>query len=207
MLPVFGYKVETSYSESWLQEINDAPKKFQLSIGLALIHNVSVITLTIILFVIFGLPYNIILGIVLLICRMGEGLILIYDDKNYGGFLKIARQYSSTSGAEKSSLSDSARTITETNSSRFKFAMILWSIGTLAFSIVLVAYGGVPLFIGWLGIVAGILIGFGNGIELTKPNFKQKRGFQVLTVIGGLVAIIFEVIIGGWLLFFSPIFP
>lgn len=206
LLPALGYKVETSYSETWLQKINDDPKKFQLSIGLALIHNVSVITLTIILFIVFGPPYNIILGIVLLICRMGEGLILIYNDKNYGGFLKIARQYSSTSGAEKSSLSNLARSITETNSSRFKFAMILWSFGTLAFSIVLVTYGVSPI-IGWLGIVASILIGFGNGIELIKPNFKQKRSFQALTVIGGLVAIIVEVIIGGWLLFFSPIIP
>ena len=202
LLPAFGYKVETDYSEVWLQEINDDPKKFQLSIGLALIHNVSVITLTIILFIVFGPPYNIILGIVLLICRMGEGLILIYNDKNYGGFLKIARQYSSTSGAEKSSLSDLARTITETNSSRFKFGMILWSIGSLAFSIVLVTYVLVPLFIGWLGIVASILIGLGNGIELIKPNFKTNRSFKILTVIGGLSAIIFEVILGVLLLFF-----
>jgi len=202
LLPAFGYKVETDYEEAWLQKINDNPKKFQFSIGLALIHNISVITLTIILFIVYGPPYNIILGIVLLICRMGEGLILIYNDKKYGGFLKIARQHSSTSGAEKSSFSDSARTITETNSSRFKFGMILWSFGSLAFSIVLVTYGVVPLFIGWLGIVASILIGLGNGIELIKPNFKTKRSFKVLTVISGLLAIIFEVIIGVFLLFF-----
>jgi len=202
LLPAFGYKVETDYEEAWLQKINDNPKKFQFSIGLALIHNISVITLTIILFIVYGPPYNIILGIVLLICRMGEGLILIYNDKKYGGFLKIARQHSSTSGAEKSSFSDSARTITETNSSRFKFGMILWSFGSLAFSIVLVTYGVVPLFIGWLGIVASILIGLGNGIELIKPNFKTKRSFKVLTVISGLLAIIFEVILGVFLLFF-----
>jgi hypothetical protein len=202
-LPVLGYKVEISDLDAELQKINDNPKKFQISIGLALIHNASVITLTIMLFIVFGLPpNNIILGIVLLICRMGEGLILIYNDKNYGGFLKIARQYSSTSGAEKSSLSDLARTITETNSSRFKFAMILWSIGSLAFSIMLVTYDVVPPFIGWLGIVASILIGFENGIELVKPNFKTKTIFKVLLVISGLSAIIFEVLIGVWLLFY-----
>jgi hypothetical protein len=202
LLPAFGYKTETDYSETWLQNFNDNPKKFQLSIGLALIHNVSVITLTIILFIVFGPPNNIILGIVLLICRMGEGLILIYNDKNYGGFLKIARQYSSTSDAEKSSLSDLARIITEKISSRFKFAMILWSIGSLAFSIVIVTYGVVFPLIGWLGIVASILIGLSNGIELTKPNFKTKNGFKILSIVGGLSAITFEVIIGVVLLFF-----
>ncbi len=156
----------------------------------------------IILFIVFGPPYNIILGIVLLICRMGEGLILIYNDKKYGGFLKIAKQYSSTSGAEKSSSSELARTITETNSSRFKFGMVLWSIGSLAFSILLVTYGVAPSFIGWLGLVSSILIGLGNGIELIKPNVKTRRSFKVLTVIGGLSAIIFEVILGVFLLFF-----
>ena len=207
LLPAFGYKVEIGDLDAELQKINDNPKKFQLSIGLALIHNVSVITLTIILFIVFGPPYNIILGIVLLICRIGEGLILIYNDKNYGGFLNMARRYSGTSGAEKNSLSDLARTITKANSSRFKYAMILWTIGTLAFSIVLVTYGVVPPFIGWLGIVASILIGFDNVIGLAKPNLKTKPSFRVLLVIGGLSAISFEVIIGGWLLFYSLIIP
>ncbi|MBY9006346.1 MAG: DUF4386 family protein [Candidatus Lokiarchaeota archaeon] len=114
-----------------------------MSIGLALIHNVLVITLTIMLFIVFS-QYNIILGIVLIIFRIGEGLILSYNDKNYGGLLSIARKYSSTSGAEKTSLSDLARTITKTKSSTFYFAMIFWSIGTLAFSIVLVSYDVVP---------------------------------------------------------------
>ena len=196
MLPVLGYKVEADYSEVWLQKINDDPKKFQFSIGLALIHNVSVITLTIILFIVYGPPYNIILGIFLLICRMGEGLILIYNDKNYGGLLNIARKYSSTSGAEKTSLSDLARTITKTKSSRFAFALIFWSIGTLAFSIVLVTYGLVHPFIGWLGIVACIPVGFGNGIKLVKHK-------EVLfESIGGLMALLFEILIGVWLLVF-----
>jgi hypothetical protein len=119
----------------------------------------------------------------------------------------MARRYSGTSGAEKNSLSDLARTITKANSSRFKYAMILWTIGTLAFSIVLVTYGVVPPFIGWLGIVASILIGFDNVIGLAKPNLKTKPSFRVLLVIGGLSAISFEVIIGGWLLFYSLIIP
>ncbi|KKM75462.1 hypothetical protein LCGC14_1390030 [marine sediment metagenome] len=131
-LPALGYKVEISDLDAELQKINDDPKKFQISIGLALIHNISVITLTIMLFIVFS-PDYLILGIVLLIFRIGEGLILIYNDKNYGGLLNIARKYSGTSGAEKNSLSDLAGTITKTNSSRFKFAMILWSIGTLHF--------------------------------------------------------------------------
>ena len=111
------------------------------------------------------------------------------------GLLNIARKYSSTSGAEKSSLSDLARTSTKIKSSRFAFAMIFWSIGTLAFSIVLVTYGVNPI-LGWLGIVASILVGVGNGIIFVK----HKKVF--FESIGGLVALLFEILIGVWLLFF-----
>ena len=194
-----GYLMEKDDydSDADLQKINNAPRKFQISIVLALIEHGSVIALAAILFIVFG-PYHIILGIVWTICRIGEGLIQFYNEPNYWGLLNIARQYSGTSGAEKNSLSDLARTIFKTKDSRFKFAMILWSIGTLAYSIVLVTYGVVPPIIGWLGIAASILVGFGTGIKLAKLNVKD------FTSIGGLSAILFEVIIGGWLLF-SPL--
>ncbi len=195
LLPALGYKVEIGDIDAELQKINEDPKKFQIGIGLALIHNVLVITLTIMLFIVFS-QYNIILGIVWTIFRIGEGLILIYNDKNYGGLLNIARKYSSTSGAEKTSLSDLGRTITKTKSSTFYFAMIFWSIGTLAFSIVLVSYEVAPPFIGWLGIVASITVGFADGIEFVK----HKKVF--FEAIGGLVALLFEILLGVWLLFY-----
>ena len=201
LLPALGYKAEIGDSDAELQRINDNPRKFQMSIGLAIIHNVIVITLTIMLFIVFS-QYNIILGIVWTIFRIGEGLILSYNDKNYWGLLNIARKYSGISGAEKSSLSDLARTITKTKSSRFDFAMIFWSIGTLAFSIVLVTYGVVPAIIGWLGIVASIFVGFADGIKFAKSNIQDSKAFKILFPIGGLVAVLFEVILGGWLLFF-----
>ena len=195
---------KTLNSDAELQKINkNGSKKFKISIVIALIEHTCVIALPIMLFIVFS-QYNtilvLILGIVWTIFRIGEGLIQVYNEKNYWRLLNIARQYSSTSGAEKKSLNDLGSTILKTRDSRFKFAMILWSIGTLAYSIVLVTYGVSPI-IGWLGIVASILIGFGNGIKFVKPSF------EILSTIGGLLAIIFEVIIGGWLLFFPLIIP
>ena len=130
-------------------------------------------------------------------------MVQIYDEKNYWKLLNIARQHSVTSGAEKKSLSDLSRNILQTIKYRYIFVGLLWAIGTLAFSILLVTYEVVPPIIGWLGIVASISLGFGDGIEIVKPNLKPK--FEVLTAIGGLSAIIFEIILGGWLLFFSHI--
>ena len=198
VMGAFGYLMEKDdYDpDADLQKINKNPKKFQIGIVLALIEHGSVIALTIMLFIAFS-PYNRMLGIILLIFRIGEGLIQYINEPNYWRFLNIARQYSGSSSAEKDSLSDLARTIFKTKDSRFKVAMICWSIGTLAYSIVLVTSEVVPQIIGWLGIVASILVGFGTGIKLVKPKFKFE-------VIGALFAMLFEVIIGGWLLF-SPL--
>ena len=197
VMGAFGYLMEKDdYDpDADLKKISKNPRKFKTGILLALIEHGSVIALTIFLFIAFS-PYKMILGIVFLIFRIGEGLIQYINEPNYWKLIKIANQYSSTGGEQKKSLSDLARSIFKTKDTRFKFAMICWSIGTLAFSIVLVTSEVVPQIIGWLGIVASILVGFGTGIKLVKPNFKGE-------IIGALFAMLFEVIIGGWLLF-SP---
>ena len=191
----FGYLMEKDdYDpDADLQKINNNPRKFQIGIVLALIEHGCVIVLSIMLFIVFS-PYNIILGIVWTIFRIGEGLIQYINEPNYWKLIKLARQYSVSSDVERNSLSDSARSIFKAKDTRFKFAMICWSIGTLAFSIVLATSEVVPAIIGWLGIVASILMGFGTSIKLVRPKFK-------LEVIGALFSILFEVIIGGWLLF------
>ena len=183
-------------SDAMLQKINNEPGKFKISIVLALIEHVSIISLAVMLFIAFS-PYNIVLAVVWTIFRVGEGLIQIYNKKNYWGLLNIARQYSGTSGAEKNASSDSGRSILQTKNSTFTFAQILFSIGTLAYSILFVTYGVVPVIIGWFGIGASILYGFGNGIKLVKPSF------EVLWNVGALLIWLFEIVLGGWLLF-SP---
>jgi len=195
----FGNKVISDLdSDARLQKINDEPNKFKIGIVLALIEHFSIIALALMLFIAFS-PYNLILGIVWTIARIGEGLIDVYNEKNYWGLLNIARQYSGTSGAEKNSLSDLARTILQTKNSRLASAQILFSIGTLAYSILFVTYEVVPPIIGWFGIVASIIYGFGNGIIIVKPN----KALQIFRV--GLLILLFEIVLGGWLLFSSLI--
>ena len=194
----FFYKYGDVDSDDRLQKINNDPKKFKMSIVLLLISSVSVIALTAILFIIFS-PYNLILGVVWTIFRIGEGLVLIYNEKISWNLINTARQYSVTSGAEKNVLSDLGRSIFQTLNYRFVFSQFLFGIGTLTYSIVFVTYGAVPPIIGWLGLVAGILVVLGNGTQLAKRSFKS------LNLFGGLLMILFEVIFGGWLLFSSII--
>jgi hypothetical protein len=203
VMAAFGYILEPMpkhyESDAKLLKINNSPNRFKISVVVALIEHFSVIILPIMLFIAFS-HYNIILGIIWIVFRIPEGSIQIYIEKDYWELLNISREYSVTSGTQKDSLFDSYRSILQTKSSRFAFAMICWSIGTLAFSIVLVTFGVAPLFIGWLGIIASILIGFSNGIKLAKPTIKA---YEILSSIAGLLSILFEVLIGGWLLFFS----
>ena len=195
----FGHETFSDLdSDAKLKKISNDPKKFNISIVLILIEHVSIIFLAVMLFIAFS-PYNLILAVVWTISRIGEGLIQIYNKKNYWGLLNIARQYSGTSGAEKNALIDLGRNILKTKNSSFAFAQILFSIGTLAYSIVFVTYEVVPAIIGWFGIVASILYGLGNGIQLVKPTFK------VLWMFGGLLILLFEIVIGGWLLLFPLI--
>jgi hypothetical protein len=196
-----GYKAEMddSNSDAELQKISNNPKNFKMSIAIALIEHGCVIALAIMMFIVYS-PYSLILGIVWMVVRIGEGLIQFNNEKDYWKFLNIASKYSGSSGAERTTLSELADTIFKTKESRFKFAMLLWSIGTLAYSIVFIIYGVVPPIIGWLGIVVSILMGIGIGIQLAKRPYPK-----VLSAIGGLSAIIFELILGGWLIYFSII--
>jgi len=195
----FGYEIFSDLdSDAKLQKINENQKKFKISVVLVLIEHVSIITLAIVLFIAFNY-YNIILAVVWTISRTGEGLIQIYNKKSYWGLLNIARQYSSTRGAEKKALIDLGRSILKTKNSVFSFAQILFSIGTLSYCILFVISGVLPPIIGWFGIVSTILYGFGNGIRLVKPSF------NALWNIGGLLILLLEIVLGGWLLFYSLI--
>jgi F0F1-type ATP synthase membrane subunit c/vacuolar-type H+-ATPase subunit K len=194
----FFYKYGDVDSDDRIKKIYKNPNKFKISIVLILISSVSVIALTVLLFIVFS-PYNVMLGVVWTIFRLGEGLILIYNEKTSWGLINIARQYSGLIGDEKNSLSKLGRTVFQTLNYRFYLSQFLFGVGTLAYSIVFVTYGAVPEIIGWLGLVVGILVSFANATKLSKHNFKA------LEIFGALSAILFEVIFGGWLLFSSII--
>ncbi|TFG04383.1 MAG: DUF4386 family protein [Promethearchaeota archaeon] len=192
----FGYKTFGDVDlEAQLQKINNNPIYFKISIALILLEHLSIISLAITLFLAFG-NYNIILGIIWFVSRIGEGLIQIYDKKNYWRLFDIADEYSNIRDAEKEELIKIGIGILKTKSTRFAFAQILFSIGTLAYSILFATHEIIPMFIGWFGILASIVYGVGNLI------FQIMSKVKVLWKIGGLLILFFEIILGGWLLFF-----
>jgi len=196
----FGYSVTSDLdSVTKLEEIDKDPKKFKIGTMLALIEHGTIIALAITLFLAFN-PFSITLAAIWTISRITEGLIDFYNEKNYWGLLNIARRYSASSGAEKQSLTELGCSILKTKNRVLAFAQILFSIGTLSYSILFATSEAVPVpaLIGWFGIVASILHGFANGIIIVKPD-KARKFFVV-----GLLILIFELVLGGWLLI-SPL--
>ena len=196
----FGYSVISGLDpDAKLEEINKDPKKFKIGTMLALLEHGTIIALAITLFLAFN-SFNLTLAIIWTISRTTEGLIDVYNEKKYWGLLHIASQYSTNIGAEKQSLAGLSRGILITKNRILAFAQILFSIGTLSYSILFVTSEAVPVpaLIGWFGIVASILYGFANALIVVKPN-KPGKFFVV-----GLLILIFELVLGGWLLI-SPL--
>lgn len=184
--------------EAKLEEISKYPKKFKIGFVLILIEHTIIILLAITLFIGFN-SYNFILAIVWTISRSGEGLIQIYNKKGYWNLLNLAKQYSNASRTEKKSLDDLRISILKSKQSNFLFAQLLFSIGTFAYSTLFVIHGVIPVIIGWFGVVASIIYGAGNIAYIVKPKFKG------LWNLGGLLILIFEIILGGSLIYFSII--
>jgi hypothetical protein len=193
----YGYKIFSDLDvDVKLQEINTNPQKFQTGFLLVIVEHIAIIALAGSLFIAFS-SSNMILGIIWLIPRSAEGLIQIYNKRRYWKLREIAMQYFETSSAEKEQLLDISHSILKSKNSTFTFAQLLFSIGTLAYSILFAISGVVPEMIGWFGVVASIFYGLGNGLKRVKPNV------QSLWNLGGLLIWVFEFVLGGWLLFSS----
>jgi len=194
----FGYETFSSIdSDTKLKKINKNPRKFKIGTTLILLEHIGIISLAIMLFLTFN-SYNLLLAFVWTISRITEGSIQIYNKKNYWKLNSISKQYAEANETEKKSLSDLTCKILKAKNSVFTFAQILFSVGTLSYSTLFVTSGVVPELVGWFGIVASIIYGFGSGIKLANTNIKA------VWSIGGLLILIFELVLGVWLIL-SPI--
>ena len=193
----FGYETFSNLEpDTKLKEINKDPRKFKIGTILIVLEHIGILSLALMLFLAFN-SYSLILAVVWTLSRITEGLIQIYYKKNYWELVNLSKQYSKANEIEKKKLSDLTCKILKAKNFVFTFAQILFSIGTLSYSILFVLSRVVPEFIGWFGIVASISYGFGSGIKLAKDDIKA------MWSIGGLLILIFELFIGVWLIISS----
>lgn len=196
----FGYETFSDLNaKAKLQKIASNPKKFKTSLRFIVVEHFALFALAVVLFFTFG-SYSIILAVVWTVSRSLEALIQIYYKKIYWGIANLAKQYSSANDDKKASIVDSARSVLKTKNTVFVFAQMLFSIGTLAYSIVFATQTTVvPDLLGWFGIIASVIYGVGSGVNIFKPDSKA------IWNVGGLSILVFELILGEWLLFYPII--
>ncbi|MEJ2243808.1 MAG: DUF4386 domain-containing protein [Candidatus Bathyarchaeota archaeon] len=196
----FGYETFSDLNaKAKLQKIASNPKKFKTSLRFIVVEHFALFALAVVLFFTFG-SYSIILAVVWTVSRSLEALIQIYYKKIYWGIANLAKQYSSANDDKKASIVDSARSVLKTKNTVFVFAQLFFSIGTLAYSIVFATQTTVvPDLLGWFGIIASVIYGVGSGVNIFKPDSKA------IWNVGGLSILVFELILGGWLLFYPII--
>jgi hypothetical protein len=195
----YGYEIFSKLdTDAKLQEIDNDPKKFQTGIVLVIFEHVAIIFFATSLFIAFS-SYNMMIGIIWLIAHSGEGVIQIFNKRKYWDLPKIVWRYSRIRGAEKETFVDLGHSILKSKNSTFTFAKLLFSLGTLAYSILFAIYGVLPIVIGWFGVIASVLYVLGNALIHLKPNVKA------LWNLGGLLIWILESVLGGGLLCFSLI--
>ena len=177
-----------------LTNISENPGQYRLSVFVAIMSHLGIVVITGALFLAFS-SYNRQLALIGSVSRLGEALVLLYNEVSVLRLLDLAKEYALTD-SNKESLRLLGDQILQTKNARFLLGLLLLGIGAFAYSLMFVQSGAIPSMIAWLGLVAGIVTVIGILV-----NFAS--GFGTVYVIGMLSMMVFEVIFGGWLLFFS----
>ena len=185
-------------SRKRLEQIGNDPDRFRLSVLTGVLEHLAIIALAATLYRALG-AYNQTLGLVWVVARSLEGLILLYNEFKYWSLLDLARRFSVSSGVSQDDLIEVGRVVLQSKNSLFLVASIFFGIGTIAYSYLFLSHGLLPRTICWAGLVFGLLYGAGNGVRLFFPNF------VLVPSVSGLGILLFELSLGLWLLFKSNI--
>lgn len=181
-----------------LSAISENPGRFRMSVNIAIVSHLGIVAITGMLFLAFS-SYNRQLALIGSAFRLGEGLVLIYNEVSVLRLLDMAKEYALNDG-NKESLRVLGDRILQAKVARFQLGLLLLGIGALAYCIMFVQSGVIPSTIAWLGLAAGLISALGILV-----NFAS--GFGTVYVVGMLSMMVFEVAFGGWLLFFSRAIP
>ena len=179
-----------------LTKINTNEQRFKTAFVLIVVEHFALILLAVMLFMAFY-AYNVILAISWLVFRSIESLMQIYNKRTYWKLLGLSQDYLSADESQKGKIMNHGNTILESKNTNFNISQIFFSLGTISYSILFVTIATVPNLLGWFGIIAGLIYLIGNGLEYLNKNS------MLVWSVGGLFILIFELILGGWLIFFS----
>ena len=191
-----GNRNNETDSASKLPTISENPGRYRMSVIIAIISHLGIVTITGMLFLAFS-SYNRQLALIGSSFRLGEALVMIYNEISVLRLLDLAKEYALTD-SNKESLRLLGDHILQIKNTRVDLGLLLLSIGALVYCILFVQSGSIPSMIAWLGLAAGIISAIGILVKFAS-------GFGTVAVIGMLSMMVFEIVFGGWLLFFSSV--
>jgi hypothetical protein len=189
-----GNKTGETDSAAKLLTISENPSRYRMGVIVAIASHLGIVAITGTLFVVFS-QHNRQLALIGSVSRLGEALAMIYGEVTVLRLIDLAREYA-LADSNRESLRLLGDQILRTKNTGVDLGLLLLSIGAIAYCVSFVQSGAVPSMIAWLGLAAGI-------ISATGILIKFASGFSALAVIGMVLMMVFEVIFGGWLLFYS----
>jgi hypothetical protein len=189
-----GNRTDVTDSSIMLSTISENPGRFRMSVILAIISHLGIVAITGMLFLAFS-SYNRQLALIGSVFRLGEAIVMIYNEVSVLSLLDLAKEYVLTD-SNKESLRSLGDQILQRKGTGMDLGLLMLSLGALAYCISFLQSGAVPSMIARLGSAAGIISAVGILVKLAS-------GYGSISMIGMVLMMVFEVVFGGWLLFFS----
>jgi len=189
-----GNRIDETDSVSKFLSILEDPDRYRRSVFVALGSHLGIVMISGALFMAFG-SYNRQLALIGSISRVGEALVMIYGEVTVLRLIDLAREYVSVN-SNKETLRLVGDQILRTKNTGVDLGLLLLSIGAIAYCFLFVQSGAVPSRIAWLGLAAGVISVIGIVIKFASR-------FSSIAIIGMVLMMVFEVVFGVWLLFFS----
>ena len=189
-----GNRIDETDSVSKFLAILEDPDRYRRSVFVAIGSHLGIVMISGALFMAFS-SYNRPLALIGSISRVGEALVMIYGEVSVLRLIDLAREYVSVN-SNKETIRLVGDHILRTKNTGVDLGLLLLSIGAIAYCVMFVQSGAVPSRIAWLGLAAGVISVIGIVIKFASR-------FSSIAIIGMVLMMVFEIVFGVWLLFFS----
>lgn len=191
-----GNRNDITDSATMFSNISEDPGRFRTSVNVAIMSHLGILAITGMLYLAFS-SHNRQLALIGSACRLGEGIVMIYNEVSILGLLDLAKEYA-LFDSNKESLKTLGDQILQRKGAGVDLGLLLLAVGALAYCISFMQSGAVPSTFAWLGAAAGVISALGILIKFAS-------GFGTISVIGMVMMMVFEVTFGGWLITRAPL--
>jgi hypothetical protein len=176
-----------------LRNITEDPEKYRISITFDLVSHMAIIAIASALYLTFN-KYNRQLALFGTLCRVVEGIIMVFTEINNLVLLGVAENYLSATGTKAETLETTAQGIILMENWGVTFGLAFLALGALAYNILFISSKAVPQPLGWIGVVASILGIVGTLLGLVIPEL------LIVLTIGIIIMMLYELTLGIWLI-------